>query len=391
MTLSYDVVVVGAGPAGSVSAREFARRGYDTALLEKRREVGCPVRCAEGVGSDVEEFVDPDPSFITGTVEGAKIYSPDMTEITMGSDTAGGEVGYVLERKVFDRELVREAVREGADPYVGCTAKGVERDGSAWSVAGKKRGEDLGFGARLVVAADGVESLVGRWAGIDTTLSLSDDMSCAQYLVTNLNYDDSYTYFYFGNEVAPGGYAWVFPKGGGEANVGIGVQPGVAEHRAVDYLERFYSRGLFDGSGVVEIVSGGVPVSGPLEHPYGDGLLLVGDAARFSDPVTGGGIINAMESGAISADVGSEALDEGDVSGERLSAFRDRCMESFGEKLQRHYAVKEVLGRVDDELLDEMADALKDADFDKFGVEELVGRVVQERPELLGALDEALD
>ncbi len=361
-------------------------------LLEKRQEVGCPVRCAEGVGKEVENYVDPDPSFIRGEVDGAKIYSPDMTEITMGPEVAGGEVGYVLERKIFDRELAMRAAGEGADVHVKCRATGMERSDGEWRVSAKLSGEDVTFEAPLVIGADGVESVVGRWAGLDTVLPLRENMSCAQYLVSGLDYDASYTYFYFGREVAPGGYAWIFPKAKGpdRANVGIGVQPAMAEERAIDYLEGFYGLDLFDGSRVVELMTGGVPVSGPMEEPYAEGLMLVGDAAHFSDPVTGGGIINALESGTIAAEVGSGALSAGDVSGSILAEYGERCMEGFGENLQRHYAVKEAILKADDDVLNEMADALKDADFGEFSVEELVAKMIREKPELLEFMDEAL-
>lgn len=388
---SYDVVVVGAGPAGSVAAQGFAERGFDVALLEKRQEVGCPVRCAEGVGKEVEEFVDPDPAFIRGEVDGAMIYSPDMTEVEMGPEVAGGEVGYVLERKIFDRELAENAARAGAEVHVQTRADGMEREDGVWKIDATRSSRGVTYEAPLVIGADGVETYVGRWAGIDTVLPLRENMSCAQYLVTNLDYDHRYTHFYFGEDVAPGGYAWIFPKGEDKANVGLGVQSRMAEDRAIEYLDRFVDRDLFDGSRVVERMTGGVPVSGPLEEPYADGVMLTGDAAHFSDPVTGGGIINAMRSGRIAAEVGGEALESGDVSAEALSPYGDRCMEEFGEKLEKHYTVKEALIKADDSVLNDMAQGLSDADFDEFSVEELVRKLIQEQPHLLEFLDEALE
>lgn len=388
--MNYDVVVIGAGPAGSVAARESASRGFDTALLEKRQEIGCPVRCAEGVGREVENYVEPDPAFICGEVDGAKIFSPNMTEITLGTEVAGGEVGYVLERKIFDRTLAIQAAGEGADVYVKCRATGMERSEGTWRVAARLRGREVTFEAPLVIGADGVESAVGRWAGLDTVLPLRENMSCAQYLVSNLDYDPAYTYFYFGSEVAPGGYAWIFPKGPHTANVGVGVQAPMAERDAMDYLDAFCGLELFDGSSAVELMTGGVPVSGPIDKPYAGGLMLAGDAAHFSDPVTGGGIVNALESGTIAAEVGSRALSGGDVSVSSLSEYGESCMESFGEKMQRHYAVKEAIVRADDGVVNEMARGLKDADLEEFSVEELVANMIREKPGLLEFLDEEL-
>ena len=85
-------------------------------------------------------------------------------------------------------------------------------------------GEPLQIEAPLIIGADGVESKVGRWAGIDTTLKLQDIESCAQFLVHDASIDDEYTEFFLGNSIAPSGYAWSFPKGEKLANIGLGIQ-----------------------------------------------------------------------------------------------------------------------------------------------------------------------
>ncbi len=226
----YDVVVVGAGPAGSMAAKTAAEKGLNVLLIEKRQEIGVPVRCAEGISKkSLERFFEVKKRWIANEVIGAKIYSPDGTEIELSEEKAGNEVGYVLERRVFDRDLARMAAKAGAEVIVKTTAIKFERRGGILEVHLRRMGDDWKVETKILIGADGVESRIGREAGIIKTLKLNEIESCAQYLMTNLDVDKNYTYFYLGREIAPGGYAWIFPKGNSSANVGIGVMPSLAK------------------------------------------------------------------------------------------------------------------------------------------------------------------
>jgi len=183
--MKFDLVVVGAGPAGSMAAKTAAEAGLKVALLEKRQEIGEPIRCAGGVSkSSLDKLVEPDPKWIAAEVKGARIRAPDGTRITMSGNQAQDEVGYVLERKIFDRTLATYAARAGAEVFVKTRAIGLlKRNGIPCGISAQMEGELLKMEAPLVIGADGVESKVGRWAGIDTTLKLKDIEVCAQFLV----------------------------------------------------------------------------------------------------------------------------------------------------------------------------------------------------------------
>jgi len=97
----YDVIIVGAGPGGSIAAKTAAKEGLDVLMIEKRQEIGDPVRCAEGVGKfHLKQHIEPDPRWICADVKGSCIISPDGTKVEMAEEMSGGEVGYVLERKM---------------------------------------------------------------------------------------------------------------------------------------------------------------------------------------------------------------------------------------------------------------------------------------------------
>jgi len=341
----YDVVVVGAGPAGSVAAWEAAKRGLSVLLLEKRQEIGSPVRCAEGVGhDDVSHFIELDPRWISSHICRARIaLVEDGHEKALEVDggEAGG-VGYVLERRVFDRVLAERAAEAGARVLVKTAALGLLFDGTR--VIGTRAQGPWGrqdIAARVVIGADGIESRVGTWAGLDTTLPQRDLMTCAQLLLAGIDIDPQCTYYYLDEELAPGGYAWVFPKGKGRANVGLGIQADLAVIPPVDQLMRFVEQHPFLCQGsMVNLVAGGVPVGLPRARLVTDGCMLVGDAARQVDPLTGGGITNAMAAGRLAATVAADCIAAGDVAQASLRRYEQEWESGIGRQMARNYRLR---------------------------------------------------
>ncbi len=367
----YDVVVVGAGPGGSTAAQVAARSGLSVLLLEKRQEIGSPVRCAEGVGhGQLLPFIEPDPLWVS-----AEIYSAEIACVA-GAEThtmhAEGGRGYVLERRVFDRVLAERAAQAGAEVRVKTAATGLMMEGEYVRGVRIRRGdfftgaEQLEVATQVVIAADGVEAQVGRWAGLDTQLPLADTMVCAQYLLAGIEIDPTCTCYTIGHALAPGGYGWIFPKGDGKANVGLGIQadlgalhlshtqlPGVSpgsgasteQHKdgtALAYLNRFIEMHPLLAQGYpVTLVAGNVPVAQPPTRLVTNGLMLVGDAARQVDPLTGGGIVNAMTAGQIAAQVAAQAIAAGDTSARFLSRYEEEWDRTVGRKMRRNYRLRE--------------------------------------------------
>jgi digeranylgeranylglycerophospholipid reductase len=381
----YDVIVVGAGPGGSIAAKTAADAGLEVLLIEKRAEIGDPVRCAEGVSKvALRRFVEPDPKWISAEVRGARIYAPDGTKVELAEDKAGVDVGYVLERKVFDRALAKSAAASGAEVMVKTRATGlIIEDGFVKGIKGESLGETFEAGSSIVIGADGVESKVGRWAGINTTLKPSDIEVCAEFLMTGIDFDPDYCEFHLGNTVAPSGYAWLFPKGEHEANVGLGILGSRSgEIRAIDYLRHFIEMHYPDGK-ILEIIVGGVPVSAPLERTIFNGLMLVGDAARMADPITGGGILNAMTTGKLAGEVAAKAIRKGDVSVKALKEYEKRWRSSIGAAVKKSYRVKETLVNKTDRELNDLAHSIENVDFEELTVTELVIALVKRNPKLL--------
>jgi digeranylgeranylglycerophospholipid reductase len=389
----YDVIVVGAGPGGSTAAR-IAAEECDVLLIEKRQEIGDPVRCAEAVllvetpfvfHTSFEKYVKPDRKWVASEVKGVRATAPDGTTVDVTAEMFRTEepFGYILERKIFDRDLARDAARAGADIMVRTRATGlITEDGAVKGVRMNRLGEDFEVRSKVVIGADGVESQLGRWGGINTTLKVRDITSCAQYHMENVDILEKTVDFYFGKRYSPGGYTWVFPKGERAANVGLGVLGSkLNAKRPIDFLNEFVADKFPDGQ-PVGLVVGGVPVSDALKTIISDGLMLIGDAARHTEPATGGGIMTAMDGGALAGRVARTAVRQNDASVRVLREYETEWNSTFGKSLKRMYKVKEFMVNRSDEDLNRIVHALEGIQPSEMSPKGIIMRIMKKDPKL---------
>ena len=400
MKEDYDVIVVGAGPAGSVAAQNAAAE-CDVLLIEKRPEIGAPVRCAEAVPlvetpfifhTSFEKYVKPDRKWVASEVKGVRATAPDGTIVEVSGEMLGKEepLGIVLERKLFDRQLAKNAARSGAHVAVRTRATGlILEDGAVRGVKLSRLGEEFDVRAKLVIGADGVESQVGRWAGINTTLKLKDIESCAQYHMQNVELMDNTLDFYFGSS-APSGYAWAFPKGDGAGNIGLGVLGSkLSGKRPLAYLDEFVAQRFPDGK-PVELMLGACPVSGALSHIVGNGLMLVGDAAHHTEPITGGGIMAALQSGTIAGQVANKAVRQNDSSVRVLREYETEWNRSFGKARERTYKVKEFVVNLSDDEINRIFHAFAGITAEELNMKGALKRLLRLDPRLLFSIRQFL-
>jgi len=350
------MVVVGAGPAGSVCAWTAAKAGISVLLLEKDREIGIPVRCGEGSSVEgLKEFLPIEDRWISQRISRLVMVSPDGTKVPISTD----ELGCVLDRRVFDVELARRAGEAGAEIHTRAYVYGlVFSDGAVSGVRVNCQGNNQTIEARLVVGADGVESRIGRMAGIRTFVRPVDIDSCYQMTLANIEIDAQCCEMFFGNDIGPGGYAWVFPKGEKIANVGLGISgDNGASGCARMYLQRFIDR-HFERYTVLNEVAGGVPCVPTLKQITSPGLMLVGDAARQVNPLTGGGILPGMKAGKIAGEVAAVAIKRGNVTVDGLVEYPRRWDEEMGKSHHRLYRIKKAVFKLSDASLNRTAHAM---------------------------------
>ncbi len=389
MKYTCDVVVVGAGPGGSLAAKHAALGGLDTILIEKKAEIGAPLRCAEGVSRRrlIEVGIEPDQKWISQEILGSIMRSPSGHTLKVVEAHGDHGVGYVLERHLFDKAVAEQAVHAGAKIMMrtGCTGVIRNPEGKLIGIQARSMGAEIEIYAKCIVAADGFESQTARWAGVDTSVGANDVDTCIQYRMTNVDIEHEFCEFRIGS-ATPGGYLWIFPKGKGIANVGLGIQGSKCKGKADPkyYLDKCIERDerLRNGQ-ILEVSGGGVSTSAGLECSVADNLVIVGDAARIINPLTGGGIYHACMTGKLAGEVISKCAKNNSFSKEALMEYDTAWRAKIYSELERNWRIKEKFVEMPDELLDEFILAISDYDLKQIRIDDLLEAAKEKFPQIL--------
>ena len=364
-TSQYDLVIIGSGPAGATTARFAAEQGLKVLLVDKRQELGAPIQCSGAVSRHALEEVGvaPEEEFIHEPIYGFGIYNEKGEKKTIdyrqlkaeeyGQEEGKKPLGYVVDRRRFDRYLMTQAERAGVEVWLKTEGLSYQpnNDGSC-DVYLRRFNQAITARARVLVGADGLQSQVGKWANLRTHIKITELASCLQFIVDQVE-TDGLLEIITGHEWAPGGYAWVFPKGHGYAEIGLGVIPTMTDKNAQWHLDQFIKHSFFKerfrNSRILEIQGGGVPLASPLRTQYADNLILVGDAARHVNPITGGGIHTALSGGAIAGNFLADFLNQGrQPTAANLKAYQDGWLEEIGNTMWQLYEIKTDIFRTHD-------------------------------------------
>lgn len=335
---TYDVAVIGGGPAGSVMAWSLAKRGVRVAVVERAifpREKVCG------------DFVEPGGLRILqsmGCLPAIEASSPmpiDKTQIFLRSQVVyRGPIpyyeeehdlrpyGFIVPRHELDTHLLECARSASANVFENCLATGIDRDGAAFRVGVRNGGTDSSLRARMVVGADGTQSIVAKTFGLLRNDRRYISVSQRGY-VEDISVEDGEAAIVFDDDIYPG-YGWMFPMAGGRANIGIGILSEACDRYRLSVRDAFQSfqqklREQHPGCTRMRVVGkplgGIVKTYGGAGPNYFDGGVLIGDAGSFVDPVTGEGITPAMESALIASETVAAALEHGQLDAAYLSRF----------------------------------------------------------------------
>ncbi len=383
MKQAYDVVVAGAGPAGSVAARRAAEDGLKVLLLEKRQEIGAPIRCAEAIGADLSRpFLEPDPRWIDATISAFAIHNSRGQCVQLPP----AEPTLVVNRKVFDFQLALMAARAGAEVRAGTAVTGLElTDGAVKGVKVESFGRTESISSTLVVAADGTESQVARWAGLKTIPPMADYYLGIEFYLAGLagKINPHSCEYHLDASLAPGGYLWVFPKGEDTANVGLVIPAENAKETIAQVsLERFVNQ-KFPQASILALIAGGIPVTGAIKTMVADGLVVVGDAAHQADPLTAGGINLGMIAADLAMSVAAPAVQCGDVRARNLHRYEELWQQRFGRMHEALYKIRKIISRMDQSRLDELVQRASELPLAEMGLGKIILALLKNDPLLL--------
>ncbi|MBI4360684.1 NAD(P)/FAD-dependent oxidoreductase [Candidatus Micrarchaeota archaeon] len=296
----YDVLIIGAGPAGGSTAFHAAKNGLKTLVLEEHKAIGEPVHCGECLSELAIRRMGwslPD-EVVALDVQGVRVLFPGDTQTKLS------EPGYVLDKHLFEQWIMAQAQSHGAQLQLSKKVVSLSKASGVWTVA---CADNTSYQAHVLVDASGVAAIVSRLLGLNERFQSVIGM---QYEMLDIP-TDGYLDFYIWPDLAPHGYLWMIPKNDGRANVGLVTNQNT---KAKPFLDEFVRKMGWQDKKVVKTFGGLIPSSGPLKNTVADGLMLVGDAAGFTSPLFEGGTHLGLMSGRFAAQVAQEALEKNDVS-----------------------------------------------------------------------------
>ncbi|MCS7114206.1 MAG: NAD(P)/FAD-dependent oxidoreductase [Nitrososphaerota archaeon] len=340
----FDVIVVGAGTAGCLAAKTAAEAGLKVCLVERksRKEIGAKV-CGDALGEHHLRAVglgNPPSDVVDKRIEGIKIYSPDMeTVFTVRHEDFSG---YLLNRRLFGQWLLRLSMDAGATllDSTQCLGPLIEKNFVTGVTAKNlKTGERVQLKGKVVVDSSGFLAVIRRKLpkkiGIEAEISNEDVEACYREIrqLKQETEDTKYCEIYLNQKITPGGYTWIFYKGGARVNAGLGVcmRKNFPNPKA-QFYKHILTKPLFDGSLLLDGGAWYDPTRRPLDCMAGNGVIITGDAACLVNPIHGGGIGPSMLSGFLAGKTIVEALEKGDASQKALWPYNIRYMEGYGTK-----------------------------------------------------------
>jgi len=373
-SLSCDVLVVGAGPVGCIAAKTASECGANVILLEEHPQVGSPVFCAEGLSLKCikDSGLEVKTPIVCQEITETRIIAPNKNYIKLVSPKWSE---FIINRDLFDLALSEKAVKSGVHLMTNTRALTVTKKGDTVNgVIANNYDTELKISAKVVVGADGHASVVRITSGLSRWFS--DVYTCAQFTLGGLDLNPQVKEVLLGGNIAPGGYAWVFPKSREVANVGLGVRR-IHETFPIEYLKKFVESDARFRSAEIQMVTGGIcPASGTLNKIVDNGVMIVGDAAGQLMPLTGAGVQSGIRAGRISGEVAAQSVKEGDVSASRLSMYERRFDGEWGELIRNSRWVREHLDRLGDEDLNRLPRIIGGEDLGKLASGTAVKRTI---------------
>ncbi len=337
----FDVIVVGAGPVGSYAARRLAEEDLNVAVLEEDEKVGSGVICTGIIGKESFDGFRLPKGAVICSIRSMRFFSPSHFSIDY---TPSNILAYVVDRKFFDQEVLRNAKEAGANVRLGSKAVGIRINKEFGEVQIQKEGSQEKMRGRVIVLATGVNYKLHKQVGFSSPPAFLQGTQ-----VETKVKDLRETEIYLGRDISPGSFAWAVPLDGSQARVGT-----LTRNRGASYLEHFLKETLKDRVEEIPKVMLKPIAYGPISRSAGDRILAVGEAAGQVKTTTGGGIIYGLICSEIATRVIKRAFRKGDFSYRQLKEYERLWKGRLGRELRMGKLARQVLGRLSDRQIDKI-------------------------------------
>ncbi len=360
LALVYDVVVVGAGPAGSSAAFSAAKTGMKVALIEKEESVAQTVRTSGVTWMDsIEEFGIPEHCY--NPIKNYTFCSPN-NKVTMSSATPKAAVLDV--RKTY-RWLAEKAQKQDVEIFLNTAVTSATRNPNGISLSTAKEE----FNAKIVIDASGFQTVVAKSLGLVSQWKRFG--AGAEYEVEAETVDSDTWYLMVGQEYSPAGYAWIFPLGEKTARIGVGVGKPESHVDPTERLKEIMEKRLGPIATLgkitpIEFHYGLIPNDGLSRKTVYDSLILVGDTAGQANPLVLEGIRYAIRFGRLAGEVAASAVSKGDVSEKVLFPYEETWKKAILAKINSASKVQARWIGLSDSEWDKELDIIKELSIDEF-------------------------
>lgn len=342
-----DVVVVGGGPAGLITARGLAAAGHGVVVLEEHDAIGVPVHCTGLLGLEAFDELDIPREAILTTTHRARFVAADGSDIAIDAERVRAAV---VDRAIFDQALAAGAAAAGADVRVGARVRSIAVLPDRVRVTGDDAAATID--ARACVLACGASYRFNR------ALGLGVPRAFVQSAQLEMPFDGpEMVEVYLGRRVAPGGFGWTVPVSRGDRRfnrIGLMCDDNAMAHftELGASIRRRYDLGADPWPAPRLKI---LPL-GPVAQTYRSRVLAVGDAAGLVKPTTGGGIYYGLVSGQLAADVLDPALRDDDLSEARLARYEQRWQARLGSEIRTGLRFRRLASRLNDGAIDALVE-----------------------------------
>ncbi|MFL2784376.1 MAG: NAD(P)/FAD-dependent oxidoreductase [Dehalococcoidia bacterium] len=352
---SCDVIIVGAGPAGNAAALQLSKSGLRPIVVDHRETIGDKL-CTGVIGLECAAFFEPSTDIIFSHVDQVSVYSPSGEKYLMGDES---NRALVVDRVSYVNSIAQEAQSYGATYLLGYRVVSIDIDQSGVEVRASHNEKSMRITAPMILIASGFGTNLLNHVNLNRNKQ-TDYLIGTQTTVETEHLD--HIQLFTGSEIAPGSFAWLVPKDNSQALLGI-----VSRSKNAPSLKRLTNK-LISRKMVKKCLTRqetwGIPLK-PIDTTYGTRVLILGDAAGFTKPTTGGGIYYAMISGQLAAETIEYCMGIGNFDSKHLSRYQTSWEQSFGAELKTGYNARLLYECLDDNSLNKLLEKFSSIDIQK--------------------------